>query len=70
MLILCTSDVVCAPHQQMATQYRDSTGGEVTVFPSQAACMERVNLIREQANVFVLSAGCYSTIKAPTVRFK
>lgn len=66
MLILCPLD--CQPHQQFDKYNGDQT--DIYAFPSQAACIERRNLIREQANVFVLSAECYRVVSNPVLRVK
>lgn len=78
MLALCTSNVTggpfpadppvfCKPYQTLETM---SPGDDSTAFPSFAACLERRDLIREQANAFVLNAECYNAIQAPKVRWK
>lgn len=57
LLIACVvgphGEPTCPPHQVFA---RYITGAED--FPSLAACLEQRDLIRMQANVFVLSAEC------------
>jgi len=70
LLILCVpTPNACLPHQQMDIYNHDNPADENS-FPSQAACLERRDWIREQANAFVLSAECYRVVSLPIVRMK
>lgn len=68
MLILCVpTPNACLPHQELGINDFDN---HTETFPSQAACLERRDLIREQANAFVLSVDCYRVVSSPIVRMK
>lgn len=70
LLILCVpTPNDCPPHVQLAVYNLDKPA-DIYSYPSQASCLERRDLIRDQASAFVLSAQCYQGMVKPVVKLK